>query len=548
MRHLITSALPYANGALHFGHLAGVYLPADIYTRHLRLKGEKCLHICGSDEHGVGIMQNADKQKKQYKPYVDRWHKEHKDLFDLYGIDFDFFGQTSEPYHAEEVLEWFKLLLEKGFIEKQTEEQLQCQSCSNYLPDRYVEGKCYVCDYPEARGDECPSCGTWIDPIKLIEPVCKFCGSQDIKTTEVDQWYLMLSKYHKEYRKWLEGQKGKWKKTVYSFLDSLTQEKMVDRAITRDLKWGIDVPLDEAKGKKLYVWFDAPIGYVSNTKKLLEGSEEHYLKDWWQNPETNLTHFVGKDNVIFHGLIFPVMSMASGRVKPCDQLPANQYLNLGDQQFSKSKGVTVDAKGAIHQYGEDNLRYYLTTLIPENQDSNFTWEGFESRVNGELVNNIGNFFNRGLSFFWKNWKDGIGSSEISSFFESQEFKALLEKRDLSKRSLDRYEFKKALEIVMSAGQDCNAFFQEKEPWALIKTDENACRAVIAEAAVRSLLIGGMLIPLLPQLSQKVFGLFELDSPEKIYTLDASEFKPFIGDLIKLAKKPKALVRKVELTE
>src|SRR5690606_6949172 len=392
-KYLITSALPYANGPLHFGHIAGVYLPADIYTRHKKLQGVKAIHISGSDEHGVAIMQNAQKAKVPYKQYVDSWHKSHKNLFDKYDIKFDFFGQTSADYHAEETVKWFHELNGKGFIEKKAEDQLQCQDCHNYLPDRYVEGTCYVCGYDKARGDECPNCGEWINAVKLIKPVCKFCNSTNIEVKSVDQWYLMLSKYHNEFRKWFVPKLKDWRKTVSSSVDSLSKDEMVDRAITRDLDWGIDVPLPEAKGKKLYVWFDAPIGYVSNTKKYLEEikSSEDYIKDWWKHPETELTNFIGKDNIIFHAIIFPTMSMASGMADAVDALPANQYVNLEGKQFSKSLGWYIDSDEAIEEFGSDALRYYLITLIPETNDSSFTWSGFEAKVNNELANNIGNF-------------------------------------------------------------------------------------------------------------------------------------------------------------
>ena len=407
MKHLVTSALPYANGPAHFGHIAGVYLPADIYTKHLKLKGEKCLHISGSDEHGVAIMQNAQKANISYQEYVNQWSKAHLDIYNDYGIEFDFFGQTSAPYHAQEVVEWFKALDEKGFIEKKAEDQLQCQDCHNYLPDRYVEGTCYQCGYEEARGDECPSCGEWIDAVKLIKPVCKFCNSNNIEVKSVDQWYLMLSKYHKEFRAWFQDVSPQWRKTVTSFVNSLTEKEMVDRAITRDLDWGIDVPLVEAKNKKLYVWFDAPIGYVSNTKEYLKSinSDEDYLKDWWNNSDTRITNFIGKDNIIFHAIIFPMMCLASGKAHAVNNLPANQYVNLEGKQFSKSKGWYIDAKAAIDEFGVDALRYYLTTLIPETNDSSFTWEGFEAKINNELANNIGNFVNRCLIFFHKNWNE-----------------------------------------------------------------------------------------------------------------------------------------------
>lgn len=548
MRYLVTSALPYANGPIHFGHIAGVYLPADIYTRHLKAKGKKVLHICGSDEHGVAIMQNAQKAKKKYKDYVNKWHESHKKLFDLYNVNFDFFGQTSEEYHAEEVVTWFKSLHGKGMIEKQAEEQLQCQSCKNYLPDRYVEGECYECGYEEARGDECPKCGIWIDPIKLKNPVCKFCGSKDIEVKDVDQWYLKLSKFHKEYREWFDSQKDSWKKPVSAFVNSLTEKEMVDRAITRDLDWGIDVPLEEAVGKKLYVWFDAPIGYVSNTKKCLEGTGEDYLKDWWQNPETNLVNFIGKDNIIFHGIIFPMMSLASGLAKAVTHLPANQYVNLEGKKFSKSKGWYVDAEKALHEFGADNIRYYLTTLIPESTDSSFTWDGLEAKVNNELANNIGNFVNRALSFFHKNWKEGIEKEHFLSFEKTDEFHALKEQIKNVNKALDEVQIKKGLEQIMQLGQMANTFFSDREPWALIKTDEEKCKEVVAHSAIYALALGVLFRPFLPDLAQKILNYFPEEMQEyfsDIYAGELASFSNYFADTVALVKKPKGLVRKVD---
>src|SRR5690554_6750325 len=409
MKYLITSALPYANGPIHFGHIAGVYLPADIFTRHKKLKGERAIHISGSDEHGVAIMQNAQKAQKSYQEYVNEWHKEHKDLFDRYDIQFDFFGQTSAPYHQEETIVWFNDLLKKGLIEKKEEKQLQCQDCKNMLPDRFVEGECYECGYAEARGDECPECGTWIDPLKLKNPVCKFCNSKNVSAVDSFQWYLMLSKMHEEHRKWFETRKPHWRKTVTPFVESLTKDNLVDRAITRDLDWGIDVPLPEAKGKKIYVWFDAPIGYVSNTKEYLRqiNSTEDHIKDWWGNKDTKIVNFIGKDNIIFHSIIFPVMCLGTGFVNPVTDLPANQYVNLEGKQFSKSKGWYVDAVEAIETFGSDALRFYLTSLIPETSDSSFTWKGFELKINSELANNIGNFINRVMKFSASKFPEGI---------------------------------------------------------------------------------------------------------------------------------------------
>ena len=550
MKHLVTSALPYANGPIHFGHIAGVYLPADIYTKHLKLTGKECIHISGSDEHGVAIMQNAQKAKKSYKEYVNKWNKAHFELFKKYEIEFDFFGQTSEPYHAEETIEWFHALHDKGFIEKKAEEQLQCQDCHNYLPDRYVEGTCYNCGYEEARGDECPQCGEWINAVKLIKPTCKFCSSKNIEVKMVDQWYLMLSKYHKEFREWFEGASSDWRKTVTSFVDSLTKEEMVDRAITRDLDWGIDVPLPEAKGKKLYVWFDAPIGYVSNTKEYLKsiGSSDDYLKDWWQNSDTKITNFIGKDNIIFHGIIFPMMSLASCRANAVQNLPANQYVNLEGKQFSKSKGWYIDAEKAINEFGPDALRYYLTTLIPESNDSSYTWEGFEAKINNELANNIGNFVNRCLTFFYKNWNDGISGDKFLSFFETDDAKDLLKRVKEINETLNNVQVKKALEQIMALGQVANTFFSDRAPWAQIKEDDEAAQVTIAHSAIYALTLACLFTPYLPVLSGKIkeyFGELSNELICDIYTGEFKLFKEYLSAGVKLQKKPKGLVKKIE---
>lgn len=550
MKHLITSALPYANGPIHFGHFAGAYLPADIYTKHLKLKGFKCMHISGSDEHGVAIMQNAQKAGIAYKAYVDQWHTNHAELFKKYKIDFDFFGQTSASYHAEEVLKWFEILNEKGFIEKKAQDQLQCQDCHNYLPDRYVEGTCYVCDYEQARGDECPNCGEWINAVKLINPVCKFCESKNIEIKSVDQWYLMLSKYHKEFREWFENVSPHWRKTVSSFVNALSKDEMVDRAITRDLDWGIDVPLAEAKGKKLYVWFDAPIGYVSNTKAYLESinSKEDYLKDWWNADDTVITNFIGKDNIVFHGIIFPVMSMASQRVKPVKALPANQYLNLAGKQLSKSKGWYIDADKAVNEFGADALRYYLTTLIPESSDSSFTWEGFEAKVNNELANNIGNFVNRCLTFFYKNWPGGIAAESFLDFFESAAFFDLeLQVKEINS-SLDQINVKRALEQIMHLGQTANVFFSEKAPWAQIKDDNAVAAQTIAHSSIYVMTLACLFTPYLPELSRAIknyFGGFSNDFVSKTYQGDFSLLKEYVSKGVTLKEKPQGLIQKID---
>lgn len=550
MKYLITSALPYANGPIHFGHIAGVYLPADIFTRHKKLKGVKAIHICGSDEHGVAIMQNAQKAGKSYQEYVNEWHNTHKNLFEKYDIKFDFFGQTSAPYHKEETLKWFNDLLSKGLIEKKAEQQLQCQSCKNMLPDRFVEGECYVCHYPEARGDECPNCGTWIDPLKLLKPVCKFCGSNDVKAVDSYQWYLMLSKVYPEWQKWFEGRKPEWRKNVVPFVESLTKENLVDRAITRDLDWGIDVPLPEAKGKKIYVWFDAPIGYVSNTKEYLKqsGSKEDHIKDWWGAKDVKIVNFIGKDNIIFHSIIFPVMCLGTGFVNPVTDLPANQYVNLEGKQFSKSKGWYVDAEEAISQFGSDALRFYLTSLIPETSDSSFTWKGFELKINSELANNIGNFINRAMKFSASKFPEGIPAAKFAAFFNDhargvEEF--MKEYHEL----LDSYQIKRGQEHLMGLGSKVNQFITERAPWTEFKTDPEKASETIAISTAYVLVIGAFFAPYLPQLSKSILSYFGLTSEselvKKIYQGDLNAMKDFFSKDFKLQVDPQGLVPKID---
>lgn len=550
MKYLITSALPYANGPLHFGHIAGVYLPADIFTRHKKLKGERAIHISGSDEHGVAIMQNAQKAKISYQEYVNGWHKTHKELFDKYDIKFDFFGQTSAEYHKEETLTWFNDLLSKKLIEKKKEQQLQCQDCKNFLPDRFVEGECYVCGYAEARGDECPSCGTWIDALKLLKPVCKFCGSRHVVAVDSFQWYLMLSKSYEKFQAWFETRKSVWRKNIVPFVESLTKDNLVDRAITRDLDWGIDVPLEEAKGKKIYVWFDAPIGYVSNTKQFLKesGSKEDYIKDWWGAQDVKIVNFIGKDNIIFHSIIFPVMSLGTDFVKPVSDLPANQYVNLEGKQFSKSKGWYVDAEEAISTFGSDALRFYLTSLIPETSDSSFTWKGLELKINSELANNIGNFINRAMKFSAKNWAEGLGTQKFAAFGNEHET-TILEFIKEYHEALDTYQIKKGQELLLSLGSKVNLFITERAPWTEFKTDQEKAAETIGISTVYVLVMGVFFAPYLPQLSNSILSYFgltaESEVAKKIYQGDLGALKEFFKDGFKLKVEPQGLVPKID---
>ncbi len=555
-KYLVTSALPYANGPLHFGHLAGVYLPADVYTRHLKMMGKTAIHISGSDEHGVAIMLNANKAGVAYQEYVDSWHKEHKELFDQFKVEFDFFGQTSSDYHEKEVIEWFHALNDKGLIETKETQQLQCQDCHSHLPDRFVSGTCYECGYENARGDECPNCGILIDPIRLLKPQCQICTSHNISPVNVTQYYLMLSKFESEFNSWLEGREVVWRNTVFPFVKALCKDGLQDRAISRDLDWGIDVPLAEARGKKLYVWFDAPIGYVSNTKKMLEQSGETdpdaYLKDWWQNKDAEIVHFIGKDNIIFHCIIFPCMSMASQRALPAYDVPANQYLNLEGKQFSKSSGWYVDAKEAIDTVGADALRYYLLSILPETSDSSFTWSGLQARLNGELANNIGNLVSRCLKFWAKKWPEGLKAEHFQGFFDSDIYKRLQELNRQQHHLIEEKHIRRALESYMLAGHEVNGHFTELAPWASFKTDPDSAAKTIGETSLMILVLGAMARPFLPDLSEKIckcFGLSFDDNTsttlESIYRGDFDKIKDLVKEGLSLAESPQILVPKIE---
>lgn len=550
-KFLITSALPYANGPIHFGHLAGAYLPADVYYRHRKLQGKKALFICGSDEHGVAIMLNAKKANQSYEEYVDHWHKEHSDVFNLYGIRFSFFGRTSSSYHKEETINWFNEINSKGYIGSNDCQQLFCNDCKNHLPDRFVEGECYKCSYEQARGDECPNCGELIDSIKLKNPICKICESQNIKEVTVMQYYLLLSKFHKEYRDWFKNKKDVWRKTVFPYVDSLTKEKLHDRAISRDLDWGIDVPIEGAKGKKLYVWFDAPIGYVSNTKKYFEqeGIDDDYIADWWKNPEVEISNFIGKDNIIFHSIIFPSMSMIAGFVNPVHNVSANQFLNLEGKQFSKSTGHYVDAIKAVNVFGQDSLRYYLLSILPESMDSSFSWEQMQAKINNELANNIGNFLNRCLKFCKKNFDNGLDKKYFQSFASSKEGEEL--EQDISElhQFLENYQMKKGIEKLMNVGQKANNFFSDSAPWAQIKKDRDLAEKTIAYSCVYALCLGIYMEPFLPNLSSQILSFFSNflteDYKMRLYKREFAVLNEIFSNGFKMENDIEALVPKIE---
>ncbi len=548
-RYLITSALPYANGPLHFGHLAGVYIPADIYSRHRKLQGHVVKHISGSDEHGVAIMIAAEKEKMDYRSYVDRWHGSHKQLFDKYDIHFDFFGRTSEKYHEEETVKWFKTLNDNGFIGKKTEKQLYCIDDKRFLPDRYVEGTCYNCKYLNARGDECPNCGEWIDPVRLINPVSKVSGSRNIEVREAQHYYLLLTQLEKPFREWWATKANRWRKVVVGFVNGLLEGGLIDRAISRDLEWGIDVPLAEAHGKKLYVWFDAPIGYVSNLKEHLRqiGSKEDYLKDWWHGENVEISHFIGKDNIIFHAFIWPSMIMGSRYVSLPTELPANEFLNLEGKQFSKSSGWYVDAERAIDEFGSDALRFYLCSIMPESGDTSFSWDDFASSQ-GELGNKIGNFVHRSQTFIEKNWPEGLPASAFAGLADHAELKRVKESQAKILAALDAFQFTRAHAEIIMLSQAANEFFHAQEPWKQVKADKALAEKTLAVSVFYLAALAVIIEPLVPTLSRNMLthfgGLFDADL-RAIYTGDLEKIARALGNGYKSAVPAKVLLPRID---
>ncbi|MGA1464876.1 MAG: methionine--tRNA ligase, partial [Balneolaceae bacterium] len=396
-RTLITSALPYANGPIHLGHLAGAYLPADLYTRFLRLNHEDVLHICGSDEHGVPITIAAEKEGVSPQEIVDRYHEMNRSVFEQFGIQFDYYGRTSSATHLKTSADFFTTLYEKGAFVEKTEEQLFDEKAGMFLPDRYVKGTCPKCGYEEAYGDQCEKCGTALSPAELINPVSTITGNQPVlKSTS--HWYIQLGEMQEQIEAWI-GTREHWKPNVTGQVKSWLDAGLTDRAVTRDLTWGVPVPLEGAEGKVLYVWFDAPIGYISATREWADAKgEPEAWKTYWQDKDTRLIHFIGKDNIVFHCIMFPSMLMEHGGYVLPVMVPANEFLNLEGQKLSTSRGWAVWLQEYLDNFDADLLRYVLGTTLPETKDSDFSWNDFQSRVNNELADILGNFVFRTTSF------------------------------------------------------------------------------------------------------------------------------------------------------
>ena len=481
-RTTVTAALPYANGGVHIGHLAGVYVPADIYVRYLRLKKQDVVFIGGSDEHGVPVTIRAKKEGITVQEVVDRYHNLIKKSFEDFGISFDVYSRTTSPTHNKFASDFFRTLYDKGVLEEKVEEQFCDEVTGEFLTDRNIVGTCPRCGAEGAYGDQCEKCGATLSPEELINPTNKNNPGHGLIKKPTKNWYLPLGKYQDWLKKWiLEGHK-EWRSNVYGQCKSWLDMDLQPRAMTRDLDWGIPVPVEGAEGKVLYVWFDAPIGYISNTKELCEAHPEKWgtWQKWWQDPETRLVHFIGKDNIVFHCIIFPTMLKAHGDYILPDNVPANEFLNLEDDKISTSRNWAV----WLHEYlvdlpgKQDVLRYVLTANAPETKDNNFTWKDFQERNNSELVAVYGNFVNRALQLTKKYWNGVVpacGELQEVDKMAIAEFKDVKEKVE---QFLDVFKFREAQKEAMNLARIGNKYITECEPWKVWKTDPKRVETIL----------------------------------------------------------------------
>jgi methionyl-tRNA synthetase len=511
-RYTITSALPYANGPLHIGHLAGVYVPADIFVRYLRLKGEDVVFIGGSDEHGVPITIKARQRGVTPQQIVDKYHGMIKKSFEEFGISFDIYSRTSNKIHHETASEFFTTLYEKGeFIEK-TSLQYYDEATQHFLADRYITGTCPHCHFDKAYGDQCENCGTSLSPDDLINPVSVLSGNIPVKK-ETKHWYLPLDKYESWLREWiLEGHKDDWKTNVYGQCKSWIDQGLQPRAVTRDLDWGVKVPLEEAKEKVLYVWFDAPIGYISATREWAEQTG----KDWklyWKDKETRLIHFIGKDNIVFHCIIFPAMLKHEGSYILPDNVPAFEFMNLESDKISTSRNWAV----WLHEYLEefpgkqDVLRYVLCANGPETKDNDFTWKDFQSRNNSELLAIFGNLVNRTLVLTHKYFEGKVPAIEELNDYDKSVLTEIKEFPMKVGVSLDTFRFREALNELMNLARLGNKYLTDSEPWKIFKTDEARVRTVLNNSLQICANLAVLSKPFLPFTSAKLTSM--LNMPE-----------------------------------
>lgn len=507
-RTLVTTALPYANGPVHIGHLAGVYVPADIYVRYLRLKGEDVIMIGGSDEHGVPITIRAKKEGVSPQDIVDRYHALIRDSFKEFGISFDIYSRTTSEIHTKTASEFFRTLYDKGEFIEQTSEQYYDEEAQQFLADRYITGECPHCHAEGAYGDQCEKCGTALSPLELINPRSAISGSTPV-LRKTKHWYLPLDKHEPWLREWILENHKEWKTNVYGQCKSWLDMGLLPRAVSRDLDWGIPVPVEGAEGKVLYVWFDAPIGYISNTKELLPDSWEK----WWKDPETRLIHFIGKDNIVFHCIVFPAMLKAEGSYILPDNVPANEFMNLEGDKISTSRNWAVWLHEYLHDFPgkQDVLRYVLTANAPETKDNDFTWKDFQARNNNELVAVYGNFINRGLVLTHKYFDGKVPACGELNDYDKATLKDFSDVKTQVEKLLDVFKFRDAQKEAMNLARIGNKYLADTEPWKTAKTDMERTATILHLALQIAANLAIAFEPFLPFSSEKLRKMLAMEN-------------------------------------
>ncbi len=512
-RTTVTAALPYANGPVHIGHLAGVYVPADIYVRYLRLKGREVLFVCGSDEHGVPVTIRAKKEGCSVQDVVDRYHGIIKKSFADFGISFDIYSRTTSKTHHQFAADFFKTLYEKGKFVEMTTEQFYDEETKQFLTDRNIKGECPRCHSEGAYGDQCEKCGATLSPEELINPVNAINGNPLVKKA-TKHWYLPLEQYQEWLEEWILKEHKEWRSNVYGQCKSWLDGGLKPRAVTRDLDWGIPVPVEGAEGKVLYVWFDAPIGYISNTKELCEKEPEKWgtWQKWWQDPESRLVHFIGKDNIVFHCIVFPAMLKAHGGYNLADNVPANEFLNLEGKKISTSKNYAVWLNEYLEELPnrQDELRYVLTANAPETKDNDFTWADFQARCNNELVAVYGNFVNRALQLTQKYYNGIVPACGELTETDKATLAEFADVKDKVEVLIENFKFREAQKEAMNLARIGNKYIADEEPWKVIKTDPERVKTVIYISLQLTANLAIAFEPFLPFSSAKLREMIAMD--------------------------------------
>ena len=509
-RVLVTSALPYANGPIHFGHIAGAYLPADIYVRTRKARGRETVYVCGTDEYGVAITLSAAQAGVTPREHVDLWHTEIRKIFDQFDIRFDHFSRTSTPRHAQLSQEIFTNLVQAGLVQPDDAEQLYCPIDAMFLPDRYVTGTCHKCGFEAARGDECPRCGTWIDPLKLGDPTCRVCGASPEKRT-TRHWYLMLDRLQVRLVQFV-AERSHWKKNVLQFVNGLLKEGLAPRPVTRDLDWGVPVPLEEARGKVIYVWFDAPIGYITATQEWAEQQgEPEKWKAYWQDPGCQIVHFIGKDNIPFHCLTFPAMLMGQpDRWTLVADVPANEFFNLEGGKFNTSTGWYIDLPDFFSKYTTDMIRWTICRSLPETSDAEFTWRDFQAKVNGELADTWGNLAHRVQTFIHRYFDGIIPPASRPGAGDDALMEAKRQAPAAVTAAVEAFRLRDGAVEMMNLARAGNRYFDASQPWKTRKDDPERCGTSLNRCVALLETLAVISAPFIPGSAQRLWNMLGRD--------------------------------------